>query len=211
MWFGKRKAAAAEAASMALPPQQKAFPDELWQGETGKMLRAIGMSPDDESNLVPTGASIDARVAVERAKHEAKVAEVNRDVAQRTAGGSVKPYFLISDPCWNGETGWFFMAQLRMFPYDDWNVVYLPADERTARMLNLPLHPGGPIPGMAELVESFVRESQGKMQAASAEAKRTGRFAVIAETQDSIKRDVWGLASYLANHIGAPWTPHGPR
>jgi len=24
---------------------------------------------------------------------------------------------------------------------------------------------------------------------------------------DSVKADVWGLASYIANHIGADWQP----
>ena len=172
MFFGKRgRAAASQSAGAQVmqqhapqqvtqqPPQQlRVLPAELWDdGPVGKLLRDLGMSPDDESNLVPTGASIDARVARDRARHEAKLAEINRDVAQRTGGGSVMPFFLIPEPCWNGDMGTFFMARLRFFPYDDWNVLFLPADERTAKIMNAPVCPYGEIPGAVDLVQSFVR------------------------------------------------------
>lgn len=205
--FGRRKTAAASQTDEI--QQQRIFPAELWQGPMGDVLRQIGMSPDDPSNLVPTGASIDARVASDRAKHEAKLAELNRDVARRTGGGRVKAYFLFHDPCWNGETGTFLMARLRYFPYDDWNVLFLPEDERTAELMGLPVHPGGPIPGSVEVVEQLVAEAKAKLQAASAEAERTQRYADIEAIMTSIKRDVWGVASYLADHIGArsAWKP----
>jgi hypothetical protein len=148
MFFGKRKNASSEAQTggaqaaqqqapqQQAPPQQeqrqRVFPAELWQGEMGDLLRQIGMSPDDESNFVTTGASIDERVARDRAKFETKLAELNRDVAQRSAGGSVLPFFLIPEPCWNGEMGTFFMARLQFFPYDEWNVLFLPADEQSS-------------------------------------------------------------------------------
>src|SRR5262245_48607138 len=74
-------------------PGQKIFPDELWEGETGKLLRAIGMKPDDESNIVPTQETVDERIARDKAAHEARWAELNRDVAARTSGGSVRPFF----------------------------------------------------------------------------------------------------------------------
>src|SRR5262249_45822536 len=116
--FGKRSAAAAASVGAA-PAQQRVIPAELWQGEMGDLLRQLGMSPDDEANLVPTGASIDARVARDRTRHEAELAEVNRDVARRVPGGRMLPFFLVPEPCWNGPTGTFFMVRLRYFPYDD--------------------------------------------------------------------------------------------
>jgi hypothetical protein len=209
--FGKRNTTAAGQAGGAQVSQRRALPAELWQGEMGDLLRQIGMSPDDESNLVPTGASIDARVARDRATLEAKLAEINRDVEKRTGGGRVRPYYLFGDPCWNGELGTFLMVRLQFFPYDDWNVVFLPEDERTAKLMKLPVHPGGPIPGSVEVVEQLVAEAKAKIQAATAEAERTHRFADFEATMNSIKGDVWGLASYLANHIGAAsaWKPRG--
>src|SRR5258708_2082127 len=137
--FGRRRTAAAQTAEVSPPDtRQRIIPAELWDGELGDLLRPIGKSPDDESNLLPTAASIDARIAHDRAAHEARLAEINRDVTQRT-GGRVKPYFLFSDPCWNSEGGTFLMARLQFYPYDAWNVLLLPEDERTAKILNLPV------------------------------------------------------------------------
>lgn len=218
MFFGKRKnassqgeAGGAQVAQQPEPQQQeqrqRVLPAELWQGEMGDLLRQIGKSPDDESNFVPTGASIDARVARDRAKHEAKLAEINRDVERRIAGGRVMPFFLIPEPCWNGEMGTFFMARLQFFPFDDWNVLFLPADERTAKVLNAPVCPYGEVPGAVDLVQSFVRDAEARLDAANAEADRTHDFLALGETVNQIKGDVWGLASYIANHIGAKWEP----
>jgi hypothetical protein len=101
------------------------------------------------------------------------------------------------------------MMRLQFFPYDDWNVLLLPEDERTARYVDLPVHPGGPIPGSVEIVGQLVAEAKAKLEAASAEAERTRRFADVGATVHSIEADVWGLASYLAHHIGAAaaWRP----
>jgi hypothetical protein len=223
MIFGKRKnpssqdqaggaqAAQQQAARQQEPPQQDArqrvFPADLWQGEMGDLLRRVGMNPDDESNFVPTGASIDARIARDRARHEAKLAELNRDVAQRSAGGSVLPFFLIPEPCWNGEMGAFFMARLQFFPFDEWNVLFLPADERTAKFMNAPVCPHGEIPGAVELVQSFVRDAEARLNAAHAEADRTHDFGPLGDTVNQVKGEVWGVAAYIANHIGATWEP----
>jgi hypothetical protein len=218
MFFGKRKNASSEAqtggaqaAQWQAPPQQderqRVFPAELWQGEMGDFLRQMGMNPDDEANFVQTGASIDARVARDRAKFETRLAELNRDVAQRSAGGSVLPFFLIPEPCWNGEMGAFFMARLQFFPYDEWNVLFLPADERTAKFLNAPVCPRGEIPGAVDLVQSFVRDAETRLAAAHAEADRTHDFAAFGDAVNQVKGEVWGLAAYIANHIGAKWEP----
>ena len=63
------------------------------------------MNPDDEQNLVPTAESIDARIARDKAAHEARWAELNRDIGAKTNGGSVRPFFLIPEVCWNGDPG----------------------------------------------------------------------------------------------------------
>ena len=207
--FGKRNRPTAAPTSDTQVSQRSVIPAELWQGETGNLLRQIGMNPDDDANLVPTQESVDARVERDRARLEAKLAEINRDVERQTTGGRVRPYYLFGEPCWNGELGSFLMMRLQLFPYDDWNVVFLPEDERTAQFMDLPVHPGGPIPGSVEIVGQLVAEAETKLQAAMAEADRTHRFADFGATVDSIKADVWGLASYFANHIGAAaaWKP----
>jgi hypothetical protein len=206
--FGKRNATPATTPHQ----QQQAIPAEIWDGEMGDVLRQAGFNPNDESNLVPNAASVDARNAQGKAECDRKLAEINRDVARRTGGGQMAAYFLFHEPVWNSPSGDFLMYRLRMHPFDDWNVIFLPTDERTAKLLNLPVHPGGPIPGSAEIVEQWMKESDAKLRAASTQAERTGSYAEVGETLNNVKADVWGIASYFANHIGAAaaWKPTPP-
>src|SRR5262249_45041102 len=159
---------------------------ELWQGETGDLLRMVGMSPDDESNFVPTGASIDARVARDRAKHEAKLADLNREAAQRVPGGSVRAFFLFPEEVWNADGGAFLLSKLAMFPYDDWNVMFLPDDERTAAVMKMPLHPNGNVPEFAAAANALLRDAEARYKAAYAEADRTQRFDAFGQTIEQI-------------------------
>jgi hypothetical protein len=214
--FGRRSTPAAEPApadaqaGTAELTQQRIIPAELWDGELGDALRSIGKHPDDEANLVPTGASIDARVARDRSIHEARLAEINREVARQT-GGRVAPFFLFGESVWNSEIGSFLMARLKFFPFDHWNVLFLPADERTAAMLNLPVCPRDEIPGTLDVIGQWHAEAKAKLDTAIAEARRTQQFGAIVDVENDVKADVWGLASYLANHIGAAeaWKPRG--
>ncbi|MET0629637.1 MAG: hypothetical protein ABWY92_02155 [Xanthobacteraceae bacterium] len=43
------------------------------------------------------------------------------------------------------------------------------------------------------------------MVAVHAEVDRTRNFAALAEAVDFVRADVWGLAAYIAKHIGAKW------
>ena len=114
------------------------------------------------------------------------------------------------EPCWNGELGKFLMMRLQLFPYDDWNVVFLPEDERTAQLMDLPVHPGGPIPGSVEIVGQFVAED-GDEIAGGDRPRPIGPIGlrIFGATVDSIKADVFGVGVDLANHIGAAaaWKP----
>lgn len=186
-------------------PGQKIFPDELWEGETGNLLRAIGMKPDDESNLVPTQESIDARIARDKAAHDAKWAELNRDVAARTSGGSVQPFFLIPEPCWNGELGDFLVVTLKLSPYLDWNVAFLPADECTGSMMNLPVHPNRDDPEVVEYAMGFVSAARDHYKKCHEEVGRTGEFGRFHDQVEEITEKVRGLAVKILAKYSETW------
>ena len=181
-------------------PGQKIFPDELREG-----LRAIGMKPDDESNFVPTKESIDARIARDKAAHEARWAELNRDVAARTNGGSVEPFFLIPEPCWNGELGDFLVVTLKLSPYQDWNVAFLPADERTASEMNLPVHPNRDDPEVVEYAMGFVSAARDHYNACYAEVDRTHEFGRFHDQIEDITDKMRGLAVKILAQYGESW------
>jgi hypothetical protein len=205
--FGKRDNTARVSSRPANvhPSQPQIFPDELWQGVTGEMLRATGFSPDDPSNFAPTAESIDARVARDKLAHEAKLAEINRDVAARTKGGAMLAFFLIPEPCWNGEMGDFLLRRLQMSPYEDWNVAFLPDDTPTASMLGLPRHPLGEALLFAEDAEGIIRKAMAKLDFIRAEVERTNQFGAYKEEQDAIKDIIRSYARWLLEQYGGLW------
>lgn len=208
MAFGKRStAASAPLSPVPAETRQQIFPTELWEGDTGKLLREIGMAPDDESNFVATDESVRALVAADRARQEAQLARLNAEAEERIPGGHMRMFFLIPESCWQGDMGAFFMKRLGFSPYGDWNVVFMAADDATAQAMNVPIHPGAPMPGTIALIEQFVRESHERLEVARAAAERTGRLAAYEATEHEVKADVWGLASYLAGKNGAVFRP----
>jgi hypothetical protein len=58
----------------------------------------------------------------------------------------MRPFSLIPESCWEGETGDFLLKFLDFNPYDNWNIAFLPADQVTSLIIDAPLHPGAEIP-----------------------------------------------------------------
>jgi hypothetical protein len=181
--------------------QGKVLPDEVWQGKTGDMLRMLGMSPNDPSNLVPDANSVNARLDRDRAKFEARLAEMNRTVAERVPGGQMRGFSLLPDPCWNGEMGQLLMMRLELFPYDDWNMIFLPADAATAAAFDMPLHPNGNVPAFVSNAERFLREADTRLRAAHDEAARTQNFGQFSDDLEEIRDKVKGLARAFLSEL----------
>jgi hypothetical protein len=202
MSFGKRNSSAV---GPSAPPQRKVFPDEVWQGKTGEMLRLLGMSPDDPSNFVPTVDSVNARNARDRAVFEEKLAKTNRDIAARTNGGAMRGFSLLPDPCWTGEMGHFLMLRLDLFPFEDWNLVLLPADMRTAQFLDLPPHPNQDVPQFVAAAEKFLKDADAALRAAHTEAGRTQDFGKFGDAREQIRDKIKGLAGAFLASMDEAW------
>jgi hypothetical protein len=195
MAFGKRSPAAAmETPSPPAEVRRQISPANLWPD--------FANEPDDASNFFTDDESVNALIAADRARQEAQLARLSAEAEERTAGGSMRMFFLIPASCWRGDMGDFFMKRLGFSPYGDWNVVFMAADDATARAMDVPIHPGAPIPGTIDLVEQFVRESHERLELAQVAAERSGKPAAFAATEHEVKADVWGLASYLAGKNG---------
>jgi hypothetical protein len=187
------------------PPQRRIIPASMWEGQQGDLLRRVGMSPDDESNLVPDAHSVTARLERDKAEYEKRLAEMNRSISQRVPGGEMRGFWLLPDPCWNGRMGQFLMMRLGLFPYEDWNLVFLPTDEKTAEALNLPPHPGRDIPAFVTASERFLADVEAALQSAHAEAARTHEFGRFGETVEEIKQKVCGLARSFLGEMDKAW------
>ncbi len=187
------------------PSRQRIIPTSMWDGPNGEMLRQIGMSPDDESNFVADSHSVDERLEHGKAAYEKKLAELNRSVSERIPGASMRGFWLLPDPCWKGELGRFLMMRLGLFPYEDWNLIFLPTDEKSAEALNLPPHPGRDIPAFVTSSERFLRDAEAHLSTAHDEAGRTHEFGRFQETVEEIQEKVRGLARTFLGEMDKVW------
>lgn len=216
MSFGKR--ASTIAPSPAAPMQtsapvvdphgrRKVFQDDAWNGPTGDLLREMGMSPNDESNLVPNVSSVNEKLDAGHAALKARVAAKNAELAGR---GVVRPFSLIPDPCWTGEMGHFLLLRLDLFPFEDWNIALLPADEATALMMDMPYHPNCDVPAFVEVARRFMADADRALRAAHTEATRTHDFARYVATRDDVRDRVKRLAHFFLSQLDEAWKKSKP-
>jgi hypothetical protein len=212
MFFGRRasKSNSQAKAALPLPPpgQDKIIPDELWQGEMGDVLRAAGLSPDDETNFLPTPERVAARIARDQAAFQAKLMKMNDEIFARTKGGFVQPFFLFPEPCWNGDTGNFLTMRMRMSPYEDWNIAFLPPDEQYCAVLGLPRHPMQDALLFQKDVDEFLRAKMAQLDAIREECDRTHEFALFAKKQDDLKELIRHFAGWLREQYTNLWNHH---
>jgi hypothetical protein len=221
MSFGKRPSTTVSAPShdgVVKQPQQpdphgrrKVFPDEIWDGKHGEMLRMLGMSPDDESNLVPNASSINAAIDRSKAAHELAFAEVVKRVRSTMPSAEIRPFSLIPDVVWNSPAGVFLMTTLELYPYDAWNIMYLAADERTATVLDLAPHPGKDVPAFVQTSQQFMETAQAHVEKVRARIAETENWAAFAELQDDMRERVKAMAGLFARRIAEAWADNSPN
>ncbi|MGY8662589.1 hypothetical protein Q3C01_09505 [Bradyrhizobium sp. UFLA05-109] len=124
------------------------------------MLRALGFGLNDAANIIPDDAEFARRVKQSLATQDARRTRIEKDLLRDHGHNAIRPFFVLSEPVFNGELGPWLIRVMNLLPYDDWNVVYLPMDRDTQlAMGGLPLHPRqsiGPIDKlMCELIGGF--------------------------------------------------------
>lgn len=176
------------------------IPPEVWDDpKIGGMLKMLGRKPEDPDNLTLTPEVVERMVVDGRARIDRATKEINRKLAAGGAGDSrVAPLWLIQSNCWSGDIGHFLIYVLRLDPYDDWNVVYLPVDKAASVILDLPEHPGSPIPAFAEYGEEQILKLRRRLLEALAEAESSFDFGYFADAQKEAVEDVKELANYFS-------------
>lgn len=104
------------------------LPAELWQGEVGEMLRAVGMHPDDPKNIVSFASAVDARLAQARVGRELLIEQENAKIQRTHPGCSVAQMYIFTEMVWTEPHSDLLLNTLELTPYDDWNVRRLAAD-----------------------------------------------------------------------------------
>lgn len=191
--------------------RRKVFPDEVWDGKHGEMLRMLGMSPDDESNLVPNASSINAAIDRSKAAHDVAFADVVKRVRSTMPSAEIRPFSLIPDVVWNSPAGVFLMTTLELYPYDAWNIMYLAADERTAMVLDLAPHPGKDVPAFVQASQTFMETAQAHMDKVRARIAQTENWAAFADLQNDMRERVKAMAALFARRIAEAWAENSPN
>jgi hypothetical protein len=181
---------------------QRIMPKALWDGDSGDLLRKVGMSPDDPRNHLPTRDLLQAR-------HDAKVAILNKFVKEmnRTAPSQVKvvPYSMLPWALWEGKFAAFLMINLEMYPAQPWNTMLLADSERDARLMELPVHPQSYPPGLLEgaldalsVMQKEFDSAARSTGAALAQPGGTSTLSQFADVTDRLTQDVMKMAHEFA-------------
>lgn len=121
----------------------RVFSRELWDDPTvGKLLRDVGMSPDDPGNIRKTMDDYRAEFALAKARLDAEVEAASADLRRRHGHAQLGPFLLIDGPIWDGRHGAFLFGQLALCPYDEWNVMLLGTDLETIKRCPVLPHVG---------------------------------------------------------------------
>jgi hypothetical protein len=194
------------------PPAKHIVPPELWDDpEWATFFARIGRKPDAPENLRVTHDDVRRMIDEGRKAVLARMQQLQAKALAKGHDIRLRPFWLIQDNCWNGEVGDFLIYYLCLNPYDEWNMVILPADEKSSAILDLPIHPGGDIPAFAKIGQEIILELRDKLRAAHADVQRThefGHFAAICDdTVAKVKALARRFASLLAEAHKFPRTP----
>jgi hypothetical protein len=217
MSFGKRPSTNGATQPPREPPRddphgrRKVFGDELWQGEHGNMLRMLGLSPDDESNLVPNAASVNAEIDKRKAAHDVALADAQQRVRSTLKDAEIRSFSLIPDAVWNSPAGAFLMMNLQLYPHDDWNIMYLAADERTALVLDLAPHPNGDVPAFVQASQEFMACAQTHLEKVRVHVMQTQKWSDYTDAQDDVRERVKSIAALFARRIAEAWAENSPN
>jgi hypothetical protein len=112
------------------------FPREIFEGETGDMLRKLGFAPDDPMNIISKQESVDS-LLVEGLEELASAKAAVNAISSYPIG----VIHLLPPALWRGRFGPFLLNRLDLSPYRPWNSIFLPLDQAGSDTLFLPVAP----------------------------------------------------------------------
>jgi len=194
--FGKRKSVEAAVRS---DDRRRIF-DEADFARHGELFRATGLGIDDPRNVVETRADFDRLIAQSLQAQELRRQGIEAELLARHGCNNIRPFFLFSEGVYKTQAGDWLIRVMRLMPYDDWNITYLPMDAKTAAALQLPLHPQCSIGPIEELINSRIsalwdqfREALGRSRV---EFERTQDIEILARFNGGVDRMRAGILAW---------------
>ena len=166
------------------------------------LLKAVGIDPDGPENVIPSQNDLDERFAKGRAALDRRLEVLHKNLgAQVGPEIRMRPFWLIPESCWHGETGAFLLKFLDLNPYDNWNIAFLPADQLTSLIMDAPLHPDGEIPVFAAAARKFVAECNDRVAQATMKAGQTGEHQRVTAARTEATQMIVALAMTFAAQL----------
>lgn len=178
----------------------------------GKRPSTLASAPAQPEPPRPDPASsISAALERSKAAHELAFAEAQARVRSTMPSAQIQPFSLIPDVVWNSPAGVFLMTTLELYPYDQWNIMYLAADERTAMVLDIAPHPGKDVPAFVQASQQFMETAQAHMDKVRARIAQTENWGAFTELQDDMRDRVKAMAALFARRIAEAWAENSPN
>ena len=160
--FGRKQQSMAELQAMMREPDAdgiaRVFPKELWDDPAiGKLLRDVGMDPDDERNIIRSADDWIATFKAAEQRLAERTVAFSREMEARHGYCRAMPLLVIGRDIYNGEHGAFLYAQMDLIGFDDWNVIWCAADQQTKDACGLPGYPFD-LPQLTEAVLTRVKD-----------------------------------------------------
>ena len=175
--------------------QKHIFSPDLWNDpEWAAFFERIGRKPDDPSNRLVTSDDVTRMIDEGRKAVDERIRRLQAKASAKGLDVRLRAFWLIQDSCWNGEIGGFLVCHLCLNPYDEWNTVILPADAKSASILDMPVHPGEEIPSFVNAQKEVILSLRERLRVAHEEVQRTQEFGRFADLCDDTVARVKKLA-----------------
>ena len=158
MAFGKRTTPFGARPTIPTPPRdsdgkRRIFGEATFAGPHGAMLRDMGFALDDPTNVLPEPVDVDRAVRESLDEQDQRRRKIDADLLARHGHNAIRPFFILAEPVFNSDLGQWLIRVMRLRPYDAWNLVYLPTDRATQRIMgDVPMHPLQSVTSIDELM-----------------------------------------------------------
>ncbi len=160
------------------------------------------MGIDGPRNIVETREDFDRLIAKSLLDQERRRQGIEAELLARHGCNNIRPFFLFSEGVYKTQAGDWLIRVMRLMPYEDWNITYLPMDAKTAAALQLPLHPQCSIGPVEELINSRMsalwNQFREALERSRAEFERTQDIEVLARFNAGVDRMRIGILAWAA-------------
>jgi hypothetical protein len=186
--------------------RRRIFGEKVFHGPHGNMLRELGFNLNDESNIIVDDAEFNRKISQSVENQEARRRIIEDDMLKKHGYNAIRPFFVLTDAVFSGPRGQWLIRGMKLLPYDEWNVIYLPLDRATQKAMggDLPLHPCQSIGPIDELmqrrIETMFQDFLGAKKQIDAHVQKVG-FSAAMDVLDKFVSHVDDMKVSIVDYV----------